>query len=72
MRGTIDVEAVLPQSVPFGAHELRFTTVGADGADVSTSIWFSVDQRVASSRSRRKARWPSPLLRSRRPRRRPQ
>jgi hypothetical protein len=42
--GTIAASTTLPASVPFGAHELRFTATGADGAHVATSVWFSVDE----------------------------
>lgn len=42
--GTFAVSAALPQSVPFGAHELRLTSTGADGAAVQTSLWFSVGE----------------------------
>ncbi|WP_235481089.1 Ig domain-containing protein [Agromyces sp. Leaf222] len=42
--GTIDVAASLPDVVPFGAHELRVTAVGADGEPFTTSVWFSVGE----------------------------
>ncbi len=42
--GTIDVAASLPDEVPFGAHELRVTAVGADGEAFTTSVWFSVGE----------------------------
>jgi LPXTG-motif cell wall-anchored protein len=42
--GSIAASAKLPANVPFGAHELRFAATGADGVDVSTSVWFSVGE----------------------------
>ncbi|GAA1830069.1 Ig domain-containing protein [Agromyces salentinus] len=42
--GTIDVAASLPEVVPFGAHELRVTAVGADGEPFTSSVWFSVGE----------------------------
>ncbi|MET4158413.1 putative Ig domain-containing protein [Agromyces sp. PvR057] len=42
--GTIDLAASLPAVVPFGAHELRVTAVGADGEPFTTSVWFSVGE----------------------------
>jgi hypothetical protein len=42
--GGVEASATLPTPVPFGAHELRFSAVGADGAAVKSSIWFSVGE----------------------------
>lgn len=42
--GIVAASATLPGAVPFGAHELRFAATGADGVDVSTSVWFSVGE----------------------------
>ncbi|WP_308797288.1 putative Ig domain-containing protein [Agromyces silvae] len=41
--GAVAASATLA-TVPFGAHELRFSATGADGVDVSTSVWFSVGE----------------------------
>ncbi|MDR5698551.1 putative Ig domain-containing protein [Agromyces aerolatus] len=42
--GTVAASATLPATMPFGAHELRFTATGADGVEATTSVWFSVGE----------------------------